>query len=108
MKTHFLKQRSQYLACSGGKLDFVPARRSNSYMTVSSNANIQNGVIEIDVPSIYSRIDSRIVQDAINAKLEGLSITSSSYSHIMHVMPEQVNLAAAYAYINWYLSVYGN
>lgn len=59
---------------------------------------------------IYEGVDSGPIRDAVTTKLADLGITSASYSHVMHVMPGAVSLggAAAYAYVNWYLSVYSN
>lgn len=54
--------------------------------------------------------ESGPVQDAVTSALSGLGIGSSTFTHVMYIMPPGVSLggAAAFAYVNWYLSVYAD
>lgn len=93
---------SQYKACSFGKMIFKPA-------------NVQGatgGVISADVPlDTFNNDKSKLVNAALPIVLQktGLPIYASLETvadHVMYCVPEGTGSWFAYAYMNWFVSVY--
>jgi len=91
-------QVSQYLACSNNKLNFIPG----------TGNSITNGVVTVSVPYDITGVHFQTVQNWVTAEV--LSITGkhpNEYTHAMYVLPQEVKMDyAAYAYYNYYLSLY--
>ena len=99
--------RSQYKACSNNKLDMAPAN-----LVTSTGVEITNGVYALEVGSPIMSIGKgfeTIVQEAATKVLGDLP---SQFDHVMFCMPKGVKEGGvqsfAYAYLNSYLSVYGD
>jgi hypothetical protein len=96
--------RSQYLACSHGKLDFRKAADRNGRST-----RIRNGVVTIAV-SIPTGVGDQNMVNAINTELNRQFLTHSANlaNHVMYCLPPGTTGRIAYAYINGYRSVYND
>jgi len=94
----FIIQRSQYQACSGGKLDFVPATGANSV----------NGVTTITIPNTASGKTKEKVSEWAFAEFERLHGSYNQWSHVVYILPSSVDFgkAAAFGYVGWGVTVY--
>jgi len=95
--------RSQYLACSGGKLDFVPA----------SGKNIMDGVVEVSIEQHLRGVDRVQAQQWVTAVVPaflGEGHFELDYDYTMYVMPPGVDFrgAGAYAAVGGRRSVYND
>lgn len=96
--------RSQYLACSHGKLEFRKAADRNG-----RSARIRNGVVTISVSS-STGVGDRNMVNAVNTELNRQFLTHSANlaNHVMYCLPPGTTGRIAYAYINGYRSVYND
>jgi len=76
----------------------------------ATGSGIVNGVLDLSISQAVAGQSSGTVQGWVTSKLNGMGITSASATNIMYVLPGDVSFggAAAYAYVNSYLSVYWN
>ena len=100
--------RSQVLACSRNKLEYIPACDDTSAAGCSAavaDSTIVNGVIEVDITSNISGVASGTVVNwattAANALLGTHGLSTSSFTQVMHVIPDAASWggAAAWAYL---------
>ena len=100
--------RSQVLACSRNKLEYIPACDDTSAAGCSAAvaaSTIVNGVIEVDITSNISGVASGTVVNwattAANALLSTHGLSTNSFTHVMHVIPDAAEWggAAAWAYL---------
>jgi len=92
--------RSQFLACSGGKLDLPPA---------ATGGNITDGVVEVTLNGInVTGLDRFTVEDYVTDALPTFVDNLAPYEHIMYIVPDSVSFggAAAYAYVGGTISQY--
>ena len=94
--------KSQMEACSYNQFLVDPASDPNN--------NISDGVYTVSISNTVSGVSDGIIRDAaVNAGNSDLGSLSSQYNHVMVCVPPGTNGGwIAYAYINWYLSVYNN
>ena len=92
--------KSQMEACSYNQFLVDPA----------SDSNVSDGVYTVNISNTVSNVDnSVIVNAAITAGNNALGNMASQYEHVMVCVPPGTNGEwIAYAYINWYLSVYND
>ena len=97
--------RSQYLACSMGQLSCDAASK-----TTSTGVEIADGVTTITIANTVSGVDNSIIRDAVVATGDvTLGTMSTQFDHVMLCLPSGTSGSwIAYAYINWYLSVYND
>lgn len=97
--------RSQYKACSSNQLDFAPVNGMSS-----SGVQVSNGAYQVSISQTVTGVDNGIVRDAVTAAGNvALGNMQSQYDHVMQCIPPGTNSNwIAYAYINWYLSVYND
>jgi len=102
-------KRSRYIACSGERLQFIPATRgnSNSNSIINSTVSINGGVMELNIPQIVRGVSALTVESFVTAELSNLGIGEFTFTHTMLILPASVDVfgAAGYAYLDWYLSV---
>ena len=100
--------RSQVLACSRNKLEYIPACDDTSAAGCAAavaDSTIVNGVIEVDITSNISGVASGTVVNwattAANALLGTHGLSTSSFTQVMHVIPDAASWggAAAWAYL---------
>lgn len=97
--------RSQMLACSRGQLDYVPACGSLGGLPSCSHPLIVNGVMEVPITSNVSGVASGTVVNSVttaaNALLAGTGLSTSSFTQVMHIIPDAADWggAAAWAYL---------
>ena len=100
--------RSQVLACSRNKLEYIPACDDTSAAGCAAavaDSTIVNGVIEVDITSNVSGVASGTVVNwattAANALLGTHGLSTSSFTQVMHVIPDAASWggAAAWAYL---------
>ncbi len=97
--------KSQYAACSYGALTCNAAS-----MTTSTGVDVTDGVYEVTITENVSGADNNVIRNAVvaagNAALGNMQ---SQFDHVMLCLPPGTNSGwIAYAYVNWYLSVYNN
>ncbi len=93
--------KSQYLACSNGKLEFIPA----------TGENITDGVIEVVIDeAVAGKSHEHIKNATLSALTQQLGAApESQYQHIMIAIPPGTQGSwTAYATINGGLSVYND
>ena len=93
--------KSQYGACSYDKLQ----------VNAANTGTVTNGVIEVTIPNnVQGESDSVIRNSVNNALRDSLgSLPSAQYDYVMQCLPPGTSGGwIAYAYINWYLSVYND
>ena len=99
--------RSQYIACSAGRLSFVAA---------SGNAKISNGVITISLPSSVNSANIFSLENSVKTAVKDALVVSdlgTSFSNIMVCMPYGTTYSGqkdwlAYAYVNGQYSYFNN
>lgn len=99
--------RSQYYACSHGKLNIQPALNR----TGNSGVNIVDGVVEVTVNTDCSTTpcDGTMRNDVNNALNTAFGVSASQLAdHVMQCLPNNAMNGIAYAYVNHWLSVYSN
>lgn len=97
--------RSQMKACSFDQIDFAP------FVGTSNGNSITNGVYGVTVPENVVGVDRSTVHGYVNnAATLALGTLTSQYDYVMQCLPPGVSMggAAAYAYVNSWLSVYGD
>lgn len=97
--------KSQMEACSYNQFLVDPAAGA-----ATSGTNVSDGVYTVNITNTVSGVDnSVIVNAAITAGNNALGNMASQYEHVMVCVPPGTNGGwIAYAYINWYLSVYND
>lgn len=97
--------RSQYKACSFNKLDFEPVNGASS-----SGVQVTNGAYDVFISQVVTNVDNGIVRDAvITAGNTALGNMESQYNHVIQCIPSGTSGGwLAYAYLNYYLSVYND
>ena len=97
--------RSQYLACSYGALTCNAAS-----MTTSTGVDVTDGVYEVTISENVSGADNSVIRDAVVAGGNAaLGVMRSQFDHVMLCLPPGTSgVWIAYAYVNWYLSVYND
>lgn len=95
-------QRSQYLACSGGKLDFVPAQ----------GQDIVDGVLEVTINESVAGIDRSIVQGWVSETVPSFlnGRLQSDFDYTTYVFPPGADFrgAGGYAAVGGRLIVMNN
>lgn len=97
--------KTQYAACSHGKLNIVEAIDRNG-----NGANIRNGSVEVKVNLSSSSSDGNI-RNAVTSQLKTLfGVNALNLAdHVMYCLPPlSSNWGIAYAYIDSWNSVYSN
>lgn len=96
--------RSQYLACSHGKLEFRKTTNMNGVST-----KISNGIVTVQV-NVSTSVGSRNMVNAVNDELIRQFNThpSNLASFVMYFLPAGTYSGVAYAYMNGYRSVYND
>jgi len=88
---------SQYQACSYNKLKFIPS-------------NVNNGVIDIQVN--LSKADGHMaINNAVTAKINSqfnVNRPDKLADYVMYCHPKDTGVGLAYAWVNYYLSVYND
>ena len=97
--------KSQYTACSYGALTCNAAS-----MTTSTGVDITDGVYEVTISENVSGADNNVIRNAVvaagNAALGNME---AQFDHVALCLPPGTNSGwIAYAYVNWYLSVYND
>ena len=97
--------RSQYKACSFNQLDFQPFNGSSS-----SGQAVFNGVYSVNISNTVSGTADGTIRDAVvTAGNSALGNMQSQFDHVMLCLPPGTSGGwIAYAYIDWYLSVYND
>lgn len=96
---YYTIQRSQYTACSGGKIDFEPA-------TVGTG--VSNGVVDIKLSeSMAGRTSGKVSGWAAEAFAQQVG-SYDPYTHIMYVFPSSVDFgkAAAVGFVGWKVTLF--
>jgi hypothetical protein len=89
--------KSQYEACSYDKLQINPANTNG----------VSNGVTTVTISNTVIGTDNGVIRNAVTAAL-GSSFTSQ-FDHVMLCLPPGTSGGwIAYAYVNYWLSVYNN
>ena len=96
---------SQYTACSHGKLNFLPFEG-----TANSGATVTGGVYEVSISQTITGVADGTVRNAVeSATNTALGSRSGKFDYVMQCLPPGTSGGwIAYAYINWYLSVYND
>eukprot|EP00980_Cylindrotheca_fusiformis_P025019 scaffold12924_cov107-Cylindrotheca_fusiformis.AAC.1 len=96
--------RSQYLACSHNKLEFVPQSNRNGLTT-----NIRNGVVTIRVNLPKEAGHSRMVNAVSDEIYRQFRVTVGGIAdHVMYCLPKGTFDGVGYAVMNRGLSVYND
>ena len=92
--------KSQYAACSHGKLIFEPA----------TGNGIDGGVSTVSIQNTVAGAENGVIRDAVtNAGNIKFGNMQNQFDYVMQCLPPGTNGGwIAYAYINWYLSVYND
>jgi hypothetical protein len=101
--------KSQYLACSHNKLNFVPAS-DRVKVSGATGSNISAGAVTVQVSTLTSEGDG-VMRNAITAALNaqfGVTSPTQLANHVMYCLPPNTMSGIAYAYINSWNSVYSN
>ena len=102
--------KSQYLACSHGKLNFNKAAARTKSGGASGGTSIANGAVTVSLPSRVVADGDGVIRNAVTMELNamfGVSATSLA-NHLMYCMPLGAMSGIAYAYINSWNSVFSN
>jgi len=105
-----LNLKSQYSACSNGKLNFVPANSKSllSGQGQDGETDISNGVTTVRVNVDTSQGDG-IMRNDVTEELKnnfGVSHPTNLANHVMYCLPPSAMSGIAYAYVNSWMSVY--
>ena len=97
--------KSQYAACSYGALQCNAASK-----TTSSGVAVSNGVYEVTISENVSGAADSTIRNAVTAAGDAaLGKMIDQFDHVMLCLPPGTSGGwIAYAYINWYLSVYND
>ena len=97
--------KSQYAACSHGKIRFVEANDRNG----NSGVNIRNGAVTISVATSVNEQDY-VIRNAVTATFYSLFgvYPNAVADHVMYCMPPGSMDVIAYAFVNSYLSIYSD
>ena len=97
--------KSQYAACSYGALQCNAAEK-----TTSSGVTVSNGVYEVSISNTVSGASDGVIRDAVVAAGDAaLGNMESQFDHVMLCLPPKTSGNwIAYAWVNWYLSVYND
>lgn len=96
--------KSQYLACSHGKLDFQPFQG-----TTIGGAYIENGVLDVTIDMKVASANRYDVADAIEDEADRLvGGLRDQFDHVMLCLPPGIDGWIAYGYVNSWLSVYND
>eukprot|EP00571_Detonula_confervacea_P016393 CAMPEP_0172302430 /NCGR_PEP_ID=MMETSP1058-20130122/4128_1 /TAXON_ID=83371 /ORGANISM="Detonula confervacea, Strain CCMP 353" /LENGTH=626 /DNA_ID=CAMNT_0013012899 /DNA_START=109 /DNA_END=1989 /DNA_ORIENTATION=+ len=102
--------KSQYTACSHGKLNFDPmVNRDMNSNPQDGTTGIVDGVVTIKVNNNVAESDA-VFRNAVTAKIKAVFGTDAYNlaDHVMYCLPPNVMGGIAYAYINSWNSVYSN
>lgn len=102
--------KSQTLACSKDKLNFVTAANMNKVAGGANSTNISVGVTTVNVAVSTTQGDATMrneITSALNTQF-GVASPSSLANHVMYCLPAGTLSGIAYAYINSWMSVYSN
>mmetsp|Transcript_20344 Transcript_20344/g.30258 ORF Transcript_20344/g.30258 Transcript_20344/m.30258 type:complete len:824 (-) Transcript_20344:193-2664(-) len=103
--------RSQYLACSHGKLTFAPtSERGLAASYYGEGSDISNGAVTVHVNTSIAEGDDAMrndITDALN-DMFGVSSPAVLADHVMYCLPPGTMSAIAYAYINSWNSIYND
>jgi len=104
-----VNMRSQYQACSHGKLNFIEAPDRNGR---SSRTRIRKGATTLYIENVSTTRGYSVMENAITMALGdefGVSSPRQLASHVMYCLPPNTFAnGVAYAYIGWWLSVYND
>lgn len=97
--------KSQYAACSHGKINFVEANDRNG----NSGVNIRNGTVTISVSTSVNEQDY-VIRNAVTTTFYNLFgvYPNAVADHVMYCMPPGSMDTIAYAFVDSYLSVYSD
>ena len=83
--------RTQYQACSFGRIDFVPAEGGNltSLYTTSGVVGVVDITVIVDTPSLDTKdVELQAIEKAENSTADGgLALDLDEYDHVMLVVP---------------------
>ena len=97
--------KSQYEACSYNKLQINPANTSD--VSPANTTDVSNGVTTVTISNTVNGTANGVIRNAVTAAL-GSSFTSQ-FDHVMLCLPPGTSGGwIAYAYVNYWLSVYNN
>eukprot|EP00816_Leptocylindrus_hargravesii_P009684 CAMPEP_0196803776 /NCGR_PEP_ID=MMETSP1362-20130617/3256_1 /TAXON_ID=163516 /ORGANISM="Leptocylindrus danicus, Strain CCMP1856" /LENGTH=651 /DNA_ID=CAMNT_0042175603 /DNA_START=64 /DNA_END=2019 /DNA_ORIENTATION=+ len=97
--------KSQYAACSYGQL-----RCEGASKTTSTGVTVSDGVYTVELSNTVSGVHRDIVRDWVLTEGDAiLGSIKSQFDHVMLCLPPGTRGDwIAYAYINWYLSIYND
>jgi len=100
--TDVVNLRSQYKACSHDKLDFVPAE--------NGSVGITGGVGKVTINQNVTGVNNGEIRDAaVAAGNAQFGTMQSQFDYVMVCIPPGTSGGwIAYAWLNWYLSVYND
>lgn len=103
-----VNMRTQYLACSHGKLNMQPAADATA-----GGLSITDGVVEVTVGTDCTTLPCdgvmrNDVNNALSAAFGSTILGGDLAHHVMHCLPANAMGGIAYAYINHWNSVYSN
>ena len=93
--------KSQYGACSYGKFQANQA----------DTADVSNGVITVSISDNVQGVSDGVIRNSVSSALTASlgNLPSAEYDYVMQCLPPGTSGGwIAYAYINWYLSVYND
>jgi hypothetical protein len=93
--------KSQYGACSYGKLQ----------VNAANTGTVTNGVFEVTIPNNVQGVSNSVIRNSVSTALSNSlgTLPSAQYNYVMQCLPPGTSGGwIAYAYINWYLSVYND
>ena len=102
--TDTVNLKSQYAACSHNQLNFIPAPDPVAGL-------ISSGAVTVSLPTVSVTVGDGTMVNAISAALNtmfGVSEPSQLADHVMYCLPPGTLNGLAYAYIDWWLSVFNN
>jgi hypothetical protein len=98
--------KSAYAQCSAGQLNFNPKENTSG----ADGASINNGVLTITLPSMKAADGDVAIREAVTDRIKELfgNDMTKVADYWMYCLPPGALSGVAYAYINWYISVYNN
>jgi hypothetical protein len=93
--------KSQYGACSYGKLQ----------VNAANTGTVTNGVFEVTIPNNVQGVSNSVIRNSVSTALSNSlgTLPSAQYNYVMQCLPPGTSGGwIAYAYVNWYLSVYND
>jgi len=101
--------KAGYKQCSANQLFFEPT--SDARVTDLVNRPSERGVYEVTISTAVTGVADGTIRDAVTNALAAQlgSLWSTAFTHTMLCLPPGTSGGwIAYAYVNWYLSVYNN